>query len=313
VDWAFSGSLPLKSAGAGLYQLPQSWLALCGGQIYVYPFFGENSFRAVTQDLWQRIFGQAERQLSPAEQMFLELAKPISIDKNGWIKFKKPLRDNIAAFIEHDWSDELIAEGNVNYITFRDRQRFELYQQTRAERRLEQEPSGKKRNSSGLQIGSTTLISGENPERSSPIIEHADYVATRLVTAARQDPSLLFRIDSREFEVFVGQLFSERGFDVELTPMIKDGGYDLIVTGKSELGTARYLVECKRFSPNNPVEVGLVRQLFGLVSSENATGAVLATTSRFTKGAVAFQGANLYRLKLLAYKDLVQFLNKTEL
>jgi restriction system protein len=59
------------------------------------------------------------------------------------------------------------------------------------------------------------------------------------------------------------------------------------------------------------VGVALVRALYGVVSSENATGGVLVTTSRFTRGDRAFQKSVQNRLWLRDYDSVVSWLNET--
>jgi restriction system protein len=93
---------------------------------------------------------------------------------------------------------------------------------------------------------------------------------------------------SREFEEFIAQIFSKHGFSVELTQRTRDGGRDIVAI-RSDLGLrSKYIVECKRYAPNRPIGVELVRNLYGVQQQEGANKSVLATTSRFTKDAQEF-------------------------
>ena len=123
-------------------------------------------------------------------------------------------------------------------------------------------------------------------------------------------PDLMYQLSDRQFEEFVAELFSRQGYEVHLTPASKDGGKDLYVATRGDLGTLVFAVECKRYAPDRPVGVELVRQLYGVVEAERVTGGILATTSRFTRGAKEFQYTFRTRLSLRDYIDLQKILHK---
>jgi restriction system protein len=70
---------------------------------------------------------------------------------------------------------------------------------------------------------------------------------------------------------------------------------------QDHLGTFLYIVECKRYAPDHPVGVGVIRQLYGVVQAERATAGILATTSFFTGGAKEFQRKIPSQLSLKDY------------
>lgn len=69
-----------------------------------------------------------------------------------------------------------------------------------------------------------------------------------------------------------------------------------------------FLVECKKYDISNPVGVAVVRELYGVVEAERATGGLLVTTSTFTKGAKEFQKNNRYKMTLADYINLTSWL-----
>jgi restriction system protein len=135
----------------------------------------------------------------------------------------------------------------------------------------------------------------------------SDEVIRRLAA----EPELMHRLSAREFEDLVAELLSRQGYEVELTPVSKDGGKDIYVAHKSGLGSALYVVECKRYAPENPVGVGIVRQLYGVVQAEQLTGGVVATTSYFTRGAKQFQESVRYQMFLSDYQQVRAWLSST--
>jgi restriction system protein len=78
-------------------------------------------------------------------------------------------------------------------------------------------------------------------------------------------------------------------------------------------GDATYLVECKWYSEEHRVGVGVVRSLFGVVMDEGATKGIVATTSFFTRGAEAFEEKNANRLSLSDYNRVLEWLDRIAL
>jgi hypothetical protein len=117
-------------------------------------------------------------------------------------------------------------------------------------------------------------------------------------------PHLMYELQPRKFEELVAELFRDMGYDVVLTPASGDGGRDIKAFRKDACGTLLTLIECKRFSRKYPVGVALVRSLYGVLERERASHALVATTSRFTKGARAFQQDVRFRLSLADYDQL---------
>jgi restriction system protein len=142
----------------------------------------------------------------------------------------------------------------------------------------------------------------------SSIITSFTSINDELLRQLDKRPDLLYSLTARQFEEFVAELFLRQGYEVQLTPASKDGGKDLYVATKSDLGTFLFVVECKKYAPDQPVGVELVRHLYGVVEAERATGGILATTSRFTRDARRFQESFRTRLSLKDYIDLQKLL-----
>lgn len=148
-----------------------------------------------------------------------------------------------------------------------------------------------------------------SPEFTSVITDVAD-VSDELLLKLQEDPSLLYKVPPRKFEEIVAELLHRQGYEVNLTPISRDGGKDIYVAAKDTLGSFLYLVECKRYAPDRPVGIGIVQRLYGVVEGERATAGIVATTSHFTKDAVEFQQRVSYRLSLQDYLGVQQWLRK---
>lgn len=93
-----------------------------------------------------------------------------------------------------------------------------------------------------------------------------------------------------EFELLVGESFRLAGFEVvETGGGGADGGVDLIL----HKGGERFLVQCKQWRALK-VSVGVVRELYGVMADQGATGGFVVTSGRFTEDACAFaKGRNI--------------------
>lgn len=100
----------------------------------------------------------------------------------------------------------------------------------------------------------------------------------------------LHKMSWQEFEQIVGQHFRSQGYSVtEHGGDGPDGGIDLALTRGSE----RFLVQCKQW---RAVKVGvtIVRELYGVMASQGATGGFVISAGEFTADAQAFsQGRNI--------------------
>ena len=130
-----------------------------------------------------------------------------------------------------------------------------------------------------------------------PIIEIASFFDRALVKRLHEFPDDLRVIDRRRFEQLVAELFSGFGYEVELTQRTRDGGKDIIAIKRREVDV-KFLIECKRPDPGNPIGVGIVRELYGVKVDDGATKSILATTTYFTSGAKAFSEKHRWELEL---------------
>lgn len=146
------------------------------------------------------------------------------------------------------------------------------------------------------------------------IITGLSLSVANMVTELAKNPQQLYQITPRDFEEIIAHIFSRNGFQVELTKQSRDGGRDIIAI-KSDLGIpSKYIIECKRYSYDNPVSVELVRSLYGVQMQEGANKSVLATTSRFTSDAQKFAVATnttQWGMALKDFDDICNWLNST--
>jgi hypothetical protein len=133
-------------------------------------------------------------------------------------------------------------------------------------------------------------------------------LSNTLMAAISREPETMFGLTSREFELLVARLLADKGYTVQVTPLQKDGGYDIMARVDLPTGPVLTLVECKKWSPDRPVTIEVVRNLYGVLSVENATNAMIATTSRFTRDALNLQDTLKYKMQLNDFKEISKWL-----
>ena len=113
----------------------------------------------------------------------------------------------------------------------------------------------------------------------------------------------------QDFELFVGELFRIRGFDVaENSGGGADGGIDLTLRRGKDI----FLVQCKRWREFK-VPVNVVRELYGVMAAQRVAGGFVVTSGVFTSEALEFSrgrsielidGATLVKMLPAAQKSL---------
>ena len=70
------------------------------------------------------------------------------------------------------------------------------------------------------------------------------------------------------------------------------------------------LVECKRYAPERPVGVGVVREVYGVQKMHYANKSLIVTTSHFTKPAIEEHRRIESETELKDYEDLKLWLGR---
>jgi hypothetical protein len=127
-----------------------------------------------------------------------------------------------------------------------------------------------------------------------------------------ENPQAMYHMHPRNFEELVAELYAREGFEVELTRASKDGGVDIYAVQRAPFGSFLTVVDCKRYAADRPIEVGLVRGLYGTVNDLDASMGVIATTSYFTDGAKRLQEKRKHRLGLQDFVAVQNMLKRAK-
>lgn len=140
------------------------------------------------------------------------------------------------------------------------------------------------------------------------------YIDGLLVSYFQAHPEKLALIQPRAFEEFVASILRCEGFEVELTPATRDGGFDILAVRHSAItGRHTYLIECKRYSKHRKIGIGVVRNLMWVLQQKNATKGLIVTTSSFSRD--VHREAEQYSNKIMLhdYDSLQKWVRDLEL
>ena len=113
----------------------------------------------------------------------------------------------------------------------------------------------------------------------SPEVDLLAPAGDELAVVCGTRPGYIDKLTPRQFEEVVAAVLANHGFTVEVTSKTRDGGYDIVAVSHSSLPNEVVLVEVKHFAPGRPVEVGIVRALYGVKHLHKASRALLVTSS----------------------------------
>lgn len=160
-------------------------------------------------------------------------------------------------------------------------------------------------------ISLSAQISQQNNERvaSKPIVDF-DMVDRRFVEGGDVLSELdirpnLMELSPFEFEILVGNLFTQMGLETRQTRTSRDG-VDIVAFDTRPAFGGKVVIQAKRYK--NTVGVAVVRDLYAMMTNEGASKGVLVTTSGYGKD--AFEFANDKPIELIDGSSLLFLLEQ---
>jgi hypothetical protein len=150
----------------------------------------------------------------------------------------------------------------------------------------------------------------KQPEQLVEVVPSLVDVNDELVRYLAAHPEFLFKLTSRRFEELIATLLEDHGFDVELTPATRDRGKDILAWIQNSITSLLVFVECKRYRPDRPVGVGVIRSVVGTQRIYQANKSLVVTTSYFSRPAREEQRLVERQLDLKDYNDVVAWLRQ---
>jgi HJR/Mrr/RecB family endonuclease len=148
----------------------------------------------------------------------------------------------------------------------------------------------------------------------SPIIQ-LDFstISEELTTYLLNNPDAMHNVSPRKFEELVAYIMEKHGYEITLTQQSRDGGIDIFALKNDGFGNILTIVDCKKYSANNPVGIAAVRGMYGTLQIESASHGIIATTSRFTADAYNLAQEYKYQLSLKDHADILKWIQHTKI
>ena len=106
-------------------------------------------------------------------------------------------------------------------------------------------------------------------------------------------------LEWKRFEEVCAKFMILRGHNARLTQIGADGGIDIKIYSNNQLAA---IVQCKAWTWN--IGVKAVRELYGIMASEQVNSGIFITTSKFTEEAINF--CNNKKIILINGDDLIR-------
>lgn len=139
------------------------------------------------------------------------------------------------------------------------------------------------------------------------VIPDFEAINNELFAHFAQHPEDLQQLDWRKFEELLEAIFRNQGYRTYLGPGRGDGGIDLRLIQKDSVGELVTLVQAKRYSPQNPVQLEAVAALHAVVDDQQANRGLFVTTSRYLPVAMEFAAKRSQRLVLATSTDVARW------
>ena len=110
-------------------------------------------------------------------------------------------------------------------------------------------------------------------------------LSQELAKIIAQYPNELEKVEWRDLERIVAEVFDGMGFGVELTPPSKDGGKDVILSCSVHGSKKSYIVEVKHWRSRHGVGQKAVKNFLQVVLNEKRAGGLFLSTYGYTSDA----------------------------
>ena len=109
------------------------------------------------------------------------------------------------------------------------------------------------------------------------------------------------QLDGYSFEKELASVFLANHYKVTVTSKSNDGGVDIILNKNNQTT----YVQCK--AHKSKIGVAVVRELYGVMQSDNIKSGMVASLNGFTSGAIEF--ANEKNIMLISVEDIISMIN----
>lgn len=114
----------------------------------------------------------------------------------------------------------------------------------------------------------------------------------------------ILNLQPREFELLIGSLYNDLGYETKVTPSTRDGGKDIVARINREDGSEVVYVECKLYKTTE-LTSDKVRALLGTIYKDNINRGVIFCTGYVNENLKEIDP----RIQIWALEDIIVLLN----
>lgn len=122
-----------------------------------------------------------------------------------------------------------------------------------------------------------------------------------------KDPNQLMKLEWRDLERMIAELFEGLSFNVTLTPSSKDAGKDIILNCNNKGTDESYIIEIKHWRSQQRVGADSVKDFLSVICKENRKSGLFLSTYGFTDN--AFEGLTEIERKIVKFGNEQKILN----
>lgn len=130
-----------------------------------------------------------------------------------------------------------------------------------------------------------------------------------MISYIRRHPQAMHDIHWHVFEELIAELLASFGWQVDLTRLSRDGGYDIFAVHNTAGLRSSWIIECKHYKAERKVGIEIARSLYAVKTELHVGMAMLATTSCFTEGVKDFS-ASRYDFELRDFEGILEWINE---
>lgn len=152
-------------------------------------------------------------------------------------------------------------------------------------------------------------------EMEGKFVEVEAFVSQELFKAISENPEALMSVSKADFEGLCAEVFSRRGFDVDLFRSTKDGGIDFLAINNEDIDPAIFAVQCKLPNQREGRKVRslgrpVVQQIYGAARAWDLAGAIAISGSTYSPEAADFAANKPSEIFLHDAQDVLSWIQK---
>lgn len=126
-------------------------------------------------------------------------------------------------------------------------------------------------------------------------------VSKRFAAMVAEDPTNLYKLEWRDLERMIAEIFDGIGFKVQLTPSSKDGGKDIILECIVDGKEFSYIIEIKHWRSGQKVGKDAIKDFLNIIVTEKRKSGLYLSTFGYCNN--AFQSLSEIERKKIKFGD----------